>query len=128
MKRKHFFVFGMLAIVLACGFVYVGCETGNNGDGGNSRFNGTWINGILSIEITGDSYTLKGYGTNISKGTFSTTGTNSGSVTFNVTHIWNSSWQSNPMTDIGTWSLANGNTLIIDELTTLSTANGTWTK
>jgi hypothetical protein len=123
MKKKHF-VFGILVF----GFVFIGCDTGNNDDVRESRFNGTWINGSLSIEITGNSYTLKGSDTNISKGTFSTTGTNSGSVTFNVTHTWNNSWQSNPMTDVGTWSLTNENTLIISDLTTLFAANGTWTK
>ena len=34
MKKNKFSVFGMLAIVLALGFVFAGCATGQNGNGG----------------------------------------------------------------------------------------------
>jgi hypothetical protein len=53
MKRNSFFVPGLLALVLAFGLAFSGCDTGNGGEIKNGNpFVGTWRADTTGVEIT----------------------------------------------------------------------------
>jgi hypothetical protein len=128
MANKRFW-FGMLVMALVFGMTVVGCDNGSGGTVDNSPFNGTWTKDDYSIVVSGSNFTFLEAGTNFSKGTFTYTGTTSGSITFRPTHVWDgSTWQSYSGPDSGDWSLSSdGNTYTVSGLNDLS-VNGAWTK
>jgi hypothetical protein len=129
MVNKKFWL-GILVMVLVFGMTVVGCDDKSE----PKWYEGTWNYSTFQLVVSGNSYTLKdsSFG-NVSKGTLSVTGNEtSGTINFVATHTSfdGTSWVAIPggtLSDSGNYT-KSGNTLIISGLTTLSTADGTWTK
>jgi hypothetical protein len=58
MKKSIFFIFGILAMVLALGLVFASCDTGNGGNGGDGG-NGGNISTIIIKNRSGASITVE---------------------------------------------------------------------
>jgi hypothetical protein len=98
MKKSKFMIFGMLAMVLALGLVFAGCDP--DPDGGGNDLNGTTWKGrgfnyqegplgenrIWTLTFNSSAWLMvREDGGNIVKGTYSVSGSN---VTFTTTNQW----------------------------------------
>jgi len=96
MANKKFFV-GMLVMALVFGMAVTGCSDG----GGSDPLNGTWVTGNKKLVIDNGSFvTTTDSGTNIMKGTYSSSGS---TITITPTDFWGSYVDNNTGTLASKW-------------------------
>ena len=127
MKKNYFL--GMAVCLLVLGLIFVGCDNGTTKNETYQSTNGTWKNGDYSLVLINSNYTLLESGINLSKGTFSITGTSSGTITINQTYSADEYgyWDEFSWTTSGDWSLS-GHTMTIGGMSVSIPLNGNWIK
>jgi hypothetical protein len=118
--KNNFMILGIIALVAVIGFSMIACNNGSTGggktntgnenpSGNNSTISGTYITegGLGAITFTGSNFSMKGFGVEASRGTFTVSGN-----TITLTITWaNLTVSKSDVGDIVILTIINANTL-----------------